>query len=102
VLILATIPLAFSILSLLWQHNCAFWDGLLFYIEITYPSAMLGGLLGIIVSFTIRRQGWAVFTLVCFWFVTLILSLLPGYTNPQLFTYGWQYGFFPGLTWDES
>ena len=34
--------------------------------------------------------------------IAIILSLLPGYTNPQLFTFGWQYGFFPGLTWDES
>ena len=44
----------------------------------------------------------AIFLFIAFWIITLFLSFLPGYFNPQLYTYGWQYGFFPGFVWDES
>ena len=101
-LILATVPLLVSIVSLIWVHNCAFWDGLLFYIEIAYPSAVLGGAFGAAFAMLFRTRRWAFVMYVFFWVITLVLSLLPGYSNPQLFTYGWQYGSFPGLVWDES
>jgi hypothetical protein len=101
-LALATIPLLVSIVSLIWVHNCAFWDGLLFYIEIAYPSAIIGGAFGAAFAMLFRTRRWAFVMYVFFWIITLMLSFLPGYSSPQLFTYGWQYGFFPGLVWDES
>lgn len=102
VLTLWSIPLLVSLLSLLWLRNCALWDGIILYFEIALPSALLGGAFGAAFSmfFRSRRTSFAAF--VAFWIFTLVLSLLPGYTNPQLFTYGWQYGFFPGFVWDES
>jgi len=99
-IVLAFVPLIVSILSLPILHNCSFWDGLLFYSEIAFPSAMLGGLFGL--GFRILFTKRAVLYFVIFWIVSLFLSLLPGYFNPQLFTYGWQYGFFPGFVWDEA
>jgi len=99
---LAFVPLAVSVASLPFLHNCSFWDGLLFYFEIAVPSAVLGGLFGLGFRMLVRNRGWAVFSFIAFWVVTLFLSLLPGYTNPQLFAYGWQYGFFPGFVWDEA
>src|SRR5207302_390287 len=33
---------------------------------------------------------------------TLIMSLLPGYFSGRIYTYGWQYGYFPGFVWDEA
>jgi hypothetical protein len=39
---------------------------------------------------------------VAFWIITLLISFIPGYFYPQIFTYGWQYGYFPGFVWDES
>ncbi len=100
--VLAFVPLVISVLSLPFIPNCAFWDGLLFYIEIAYPSAILGGIFGLSCSWLVKQPRNAAFLFIIFWIITLFLSLLPGYYNPQLFTYGWQYGFFPGLVWDES
>ncbi len=101
-MILASLPLLTSILSQLWLSNCSFGDGLIFYFEIAYPSAILGGLFGLACAWISKKASNAIPLFSVFWIVTLFLSFLPGYMNPQLFTYGWQYGFFPGLVWDES
>ena len=82
--------------------NCSFWDGLVFYLEIAYPSAILGGMFGLAFSWLVKKRSKAVIFFIAFWSITLFLSFLPGYFNPQLYTYGWQYGFFPGIVWDES
>jgi len=37
-----------------------------------------------------------------FWLSTFLLSLLPGYFSAKIYSYGWQYGYFPGLVWDEA
>jgi hypothetical protein len=99
---LAFIPLVLSVISLSILPNCSFWDGLVLYFEIAFPSAILGGLFGFGSRMLFRNRRIAVLSFIGFWFITLFLSILPGYTNPQLFTYGWQYGFFPGFVWDES
>ncbi len=101
-LLVASVPLVISILSLPFIPNCSFWDGLVFYLEIGYPSALLGGLFGLACSWLLKKRSKAVFLFIGFWIITLFLSFLPGYLNPQLYTYGWQYGFFPGIVWDES
>ena len=41
-MLLASIPLVVSVISLIWLNNCSFWDGLVFYLEIAFPSAILG------------------------------------------------------------
>jgi hypothetical protein len=101
-ILLASVPLVISVISLMWLPNCSFGDGLVFYLEIAYPSAILGGLFGIAFAWLVQKRSKAVSLFIAFWIITLFLSFLPGYFNPQLFTYGWQYGFFPGITWDES
>ncbi|MDP4200338.1 MAG: hypothetical protein Q8922_11265 [Bacteroidota bacterium] len=97
-----SIPLVISFASLLWFRNCALWDGVVFYLEIALPSALLGCGFGAAFSMLFRKRRTSFLIFFGFWIVTLILSLLPGYTNPQLFTYGWQYGYFPGFVWDEA
>ena len=99
---LAAIPLAISVLSLPFLPNCAFWDGLVFYIEIALPSAIFGGWFGLGLREIVRSRRWAIFSFAAFWAISLFLSLLAGYFNPQLFTYGWQYGYFPGIVWDPA
>jgi len=99
---ISSVPLVISVISLVWLPNCSFWDGLVFYLEIAYPSAILGGLFGLAFSWLVKKPSKAIVLFIVFWIVTLALSFLPGYFNPQLFTYGWQYGFFPGIVWDES
>lgn len=101
-LIFASVPFLVSALSTLWLPNCSFRDGVGFYIQVALPSALLGMLFGSFFGTLLRRKKWAVGCFVLFWISSLVLSLLPGYYNPQLFAYGWSYGFFPGFIWDES
>lgn len=100
--ILALVPLAVSALSLLWQPNCALQDGVAFYAEIAVVSSLLGGGFGYGFRLLFERRGFGLALFLLFWFVTLLLSLLPGYTNAQLYCYGWQYGYFPGFVWDRA
>jgi uncharacterized membrane protein len=100
--VLALVPLVASLISLVFLPNCSLWDGFVFYLEIAYPSAILGGLFGLACSWLVKKRSKAVFLFIIFWVISLFLSFLPGYYNPQLYTYGWQYGFFPGIVWDES
>lgn len=101
-LALASVPFVVSVLSLPFVRNCSFWDGLVFYLEIALPSAIFGGLFGLAFASLVKSRTMTCLLFIGFWVVTLFLSLLPGYTNPQLFSYGWQYGFFPGFIWDEA
>lgn len=100
-IVLGLIPLGISFLSLFFISNCALWDGVLYYLKITLPTAILASRYGATMGWLFPKRKWAVLAFISFWIISLILSLLPGYMNPQLSTYGWQYGYFPGLTWDE-
>lgn len=98
----STIPLIVSLLSSIFIPNCDLFYGLIMYAEIVYPTAIIAILFGIhfgIISKTATRRRLYVAS---FWILTLLISLLPGYINPQIFTYGWQYGFFPGFVWDAA
>jgi len=96
------VPLLISILSLILIPNCAFWDGLVFYLEVALPSSLFGSLFALGFRKLTNRRRVALWLFIGFWIVSLILSLLPGYYHPQLYTYGWQYGYFPGFVWDEA
>jgi hypothetical protein len=100
-LLLALAPLAVSILSLVWIDNCALQDGLILYAEITVVTALLAEGFGFGFRVLLGRR-FAVATFLLFWILTLVLALLPGYTNAQIFAYGWQFGYFPGFIWDRA
>lgn len=95
------VPLTLSTLSLLFISNCSYWEGLLFYLKVALPTTLLAVVFGTAIGVLSRSRRRAVLLFGLFWILSFILSLLPGYFFPQLFTYGWQYGFFPGLVWDE-
>lgn len=103
ILILIHTPLLVSVVSLLWIPNCSLVDGLIFYAELVYPTAILSILIALTFfsvppKNVLRRN----LSIACFWILTLIISILPGYFSPKIYTYGWQYGFFPGFVWDEA
>jgi hypothetical protein len=100
--LLALVPLLVSLLSLLWLPNCALDEGLAFYAEIGLPTALLAAGFGFGFCLLFLRRVWGLVTYLLFWLLTALLSLLPGYANPQLFSYGWQYGYFPGFIWDRA
>jgi hypothetical protein len=96
------IPLVISFLSLIFIPNCALLDGFVFYVEIVPLTILIGVLLGIAVGITAPTNRSRILLVLGSWLLWLVVSLLPGYFGPQIFTYGWQYGYFPGFVWDEA
>ena len=101
-LILSLIPLILSLISALSIPNCALSDGFVFYLEVALPSAILAAMFGTAIGSVSRTKRSVTYLYLAFWLATFGLSLLPGYIFPQIYTYGWQYGYFPGLVWDEA
>lgn len=100
--LLCSIPLLVSIASVLFIENCSLWDGIMFYIEIVNPTALIAMLCGIRFGILPRSKKKTNIYLAIFWAATIIISLLPGYLAAKIYTYGWQYGYFPGFVWDEA
>jgi hypothetical protein len=102
VFFLSSLPLFVSIISALFIPNCSLWDGIIFYIEIVYPTALIAMLIGIRFGIIPRSRTKTNIYLAIFWITTMLISLLPGYFSAKIYTYGWQYGYFPGFVWDEA
>ncbi len=96
------IPFCIGIINGFNTNQCDLPLGILMYIQVVFPTAIIAVLFGIHFGWMnghpLHRRLWVS----AFWIVTFIISLLPGYFNPQIFTYGWQYGFFPGIIWDAA
>lgn len=95
------LPLLVSLLSLVAIANCAFTDGLLFYLEIVPLTVIIGMLIGILCAVYIARLWLRRLAIALIWVVTLGLGFVPGYRSAQIYSLSWQYGFFPGFVWDE-
>lgn len=96
------IPFVLGVTNGLLTSQCDLLMGTLFYAEIVIPTAVISVLLGIHYSWMYERPLVRWIRVSVMWLATMVLSLLPGYINPQIFTYGWQYGFFPGFIWDPA
>lgn len=96
------IPFCIGIINGLITSQCDLFLGILMYVQVVIPTAIIAVLFGIHFGWMkenpLRRRLWVA----ALWIVTFIISLVPGYFNPQIFTYGWQYGFFPGFIWDAA
>ncbi|HYM20958.1 MAG TPA: hypothetical protein VEW28_08140 [Candidatus Kapabacteria bacterium] len=101
-LIYALTPLFISILSLVAIPNCDLVYGLLYYIEIVPATIIIAALLGTLIGRCATNNFWRIAFVIFAWIVWFGVSFIPGYFGPQIFTYGWQYGYFPGFVWDEA
>jgi len=103
IFLLSNIPLVISIISSLFITNCSLKDGVVFYIEVTYPTILIAVFCSIrFFSATPTSRIKRNISIALFWIFTLFLSLLPGYFSAKIYSYGWQYGYFPGFVWDEA
>jgi hypothetical protein len=102
VFVLTSIPLLISIISVVAIPNCSLSDGIIFYLEVVYPTAAIAFLSGLFFSQACKTRFELHLFLPLFWIITLAVSLLPGYYSGRIYTYGWQYGYFPGFVWDEA
>jgi len=94
------IPFAISILKSIIAGFCSFWDGLWFYLVITSPSLIIGGALGSLSFFVVRK-----FRVISFTFLYLLILFIPVleiYFNPQIYLYNPLFAYFPGTIYDEG
>jgi hypothetical protein len=100
--IFTLVPFCIGIINGLIISQCDLLLGTLMYFQVVIPTAIIAVLFGIHFGWMNERPLHRRLWVSAFWMVTFIISLLPGYFNPQIFTYGWQYGFFPGFIWDPA
>jgi len=79
---------------------CSIGDGILFYLVITVPSVIIGGALGLLCFFTVKK-----FKIILFILILLVIVAIPAfelYTNPQIYFYNPLIVYFPGTIYDEG
>ncbi len=98
-LILLALPLIVVTVNLLAVKNCSYGEGLLFFGLIPVVTVLFSVTLATLCSilFTWSRTVYS-FTLLV---VGLVHPLWLGYFTPQIHSYNFLYGFFPGFSYDE-
>jgi hypothetical protein len=97
-LVLLVIPLAILSANALLVKNCAWWEGLGFYLLLPVVSVWFSAALGLFCAVHYRRARLAFFSVII---VSLLYVLFLGYATPAIFSYNFFYGYFPGLSYDE-
>jgi hypothetical protein len=96
--LLLLIPLAVLSANALLVKNCAWWEGLAFYLLLPVISVWFAAALGLFCAVHYRHGRLIFFGVMI---VSFLYSLLLGYATPAIFSYNVFYGYFPGLSYDE-
>ena len=99
VLMLAALPLVLAALAGLFVKNCSMQDGLSFYMLIPVVTAVWLTALAVAGYFLVRRALFFYFSAVI---LVLLVPLAEGYFLPQIYSYNFIYGYFPGISYDEA
>ena len=94
------LPLIISVIHGLLTISCSIWDGLLFYIFVTFPSVIIGASIAVISIFISDRFRYLVFLLL--FLAILSITFFELYYNPQIFFYNPVYAYYPGTIYDEA
>lgn len=94
------LPFTISVTKSIIFGFCSFWDGLLFYIVITFPSVIIGSAIGTATYFLIRK--FRVIAFIIFYLLILFIPVLEIYFNPQIYLYNPIFAYFPGTIYDEG
>ena len=97
---LAVVPLFFGLVAALFIRNCSLLGGLLDYVLVVPPAAVVGVGLASFVRGVSRRRPRTFFILV--WFVVLAQIGVATLAGPQIYAFNVIVGFFPGFSYDES
>lgn len=96
---LLVIPWVIATLNLFFIKNCGYWEGVLYYILIPLVTAVWAVMLATFCVVTFKRAFLAYYSLVI---LVFLYPLYLGYATPQIFSYNFVYGYFPGFTYDET
>jgi len=97
-LLLLLIPLLVMTCNLALVRNCAYGEGVLYFILLPVVTSSWCSGLSLFCNAVFRRPLRA-------YMITLVLVMLYpfyiGYTGPEIFSYNFIYGYFPGFSYDE-
>ena len=97
--LLLLIPLAVLSANALLVKNCAWWEGLAFFLLLPAVSVWFSAALGLFCAVHYRHGRLAFFGVMA---GSFLYALLLGYATPAIFSYNVFYGYFPGLSYDEA
>ncbi|HET6272568.1 MAG TPA: hypothetical protein VFG32_06270 [Bacteroidota bacterium] len=98
-LTLLIIPLAVMLTNALFVKNCSVAEGAGFFLLIPTVSVLFAGA---IAFFCAAHYRFPRMMFILFMLATFAYTLGLGYYTPAIFSYNFFYGYFPGLTYDES
>lgn len=98
--VLTAIPAIVAGVNAFFVKNCSPGEGLLFYLLIPAVTAIWTFGLAALCSVAFRRRPFAGYALVLV--LVLLYTLYLGYFTPQISSYNFIYGFFPGISYDEA
>jgi hypothetical protein len=94
------IPVVLLLLNGLRRPSCDRAGGLLLFLALPVPSALLASALGVLCAFASERlAGWLYGGIFA---ITLVAALWPVAAGPQVFAFHHLGGFFPGPIYDEA
>ena len=96
---LLVIPLAVMMTNALFVKNCSLLEGLGYFVALPVVSAVFSGSLGFFCAVHYRFAKTVFFLIVA---ATLLYVLALGYFTPAIYSYNFFYGYFPGVTYDET
>lgn len=96
---LLVIPLIVMLTNALFVKNCSLASGIGFFLLIPVVTAWFASCLGF---FCAAHYGWARVMYFLFVGISVAYALALGYFTPAIFSYNVFYGYFPGLTYDET
>ena len=98
-MILLVIPLAVMLTNALFVRNCSLIEGAAFFILLPVVTVWFASSLAFFCAAHYRFSK-IIFVLIVM--ATLLYALALGYYTPAIYSYNFFYGFFPGLTYDET
>jgi tetratricopeptide (TPR) repeat protein len=96
---LLVVPLTLGIFNIIFVRNCSLAEGLIFYTLIPVVTMFFLIAVGSFCAVLFRKAGLWYYTSVI---IILGYALYLGYATPQIYSYNLIYGFFPGVSYDET
>jgi hypothetical protein len=97
-LLLLLLPFLVESANALFIKNCSYMEGLFFYLLIPVLTVIWSVMLAAVCHASFRHPRTVYVLLVI---GVLCAPLYTGYTRPQIYSYNFIYGFFPGFSYDE-
>jgi hypothetical protein len=98
-LLLLLIPLVCLSANAFLVKNCAYLEGLEFFVLLPCVSVWFSATLGLFCAVHYRHGRTVFFALMG---ASMLYALFLGYATPAIFSYNVFYGYFPGLSYDEA